>query len=100
MTNRPVGRCDEARLALGNALRLDPRGQAVPGVLHHIAISFYFDREYASAETACLKAIRMHPNFPRTYPYLAATLGQLGRKKEARDALRETLSVASAYLVS
>ena len=87
-------------MALGNALRLDPRCQAVPGVLHHIAISFYFDREYASAETACLKAIRMHPNFPITYPYLAATLDQLGRKKEARDALRETLSVASAYLIS
>jgi adenylate cyclase len=40
----------------------------------------------------------MHPNFPRTYPYLAATLGQLGRENEARDALRETVSVASTYL--
>lgn len=91
-------RCDEARVALGHALRLDPRGQAVPGALHHIAISFYFDRGYASAEAACRKAIRMHPNFPRSYPYLAATLGQLGRENEARDALRETLSVASSYL--
>jgi adenylate cyclase len=93
-----AGRHDEARSALGDALRLDPKGQTVPGALHHIAISFYLDREYASAEIACRKGIRAHPDFPRTYPYLAATLGQLGRQQEACEAMQKTLSVAPVYL--
>ena len=37
-------------------------------------------------------------HFPKNLPFLVATLGQLARENDARDALRETLSLASSYL--
>ena len=45
-------RSEAARSALGTALRLDPRGQAAVGLLHHLAVSHYLDGDYALAEAA------------------------------------------------
>lgn len=92
-----AGRLAEARLGLEMALKLDPRGQTALGALHHIAVSFYLERDYQSAERASRKAILAHPKFPRTYPVLAASVGQLGRKGEAHDALCQALVMAAEY---
>jgi adenylate cyclase len=90
-------RAAEARLALDTALRLDPRGRVALGVAHHLAVSLYLERDYVSAVAAARRVIQDYPDFPRTYPYLVASLSHLGRDDEARLVLREALSAASAY---
>ena len=90
-------RSEAARSALGTALRLDPRGQAAVGPLHHLAVSHYLDGDYALAEAASRRSILTCPDFPRTYPVLAAALAQLGRPAEAANALRVALSDAPGY---
>ena len=89
-------RTAEARLAINTALRLDPRGAARQAQIQ-LAISFYFERDYVSAEATASQIIRAYPDFPRPYLYLAASLGQLGREKDAHRALDEAMSVASAF---
>jgi adenylate cyclase len=93
-----AGRGAEARSALKSALRLDPRGQTALGAMHHIALSLYVDRDYAAAEAAARKAIRTHPEFPRTYPYLAATLAQVGQIHEASTVIKTIVSLAPRYV--
>jgi hypothetical protein len=67
-------------------LRLSPseHDNAVP--LTEIAVSHYFDRAYGSAlETARRTALRFL-GFPTIYRWVAASLGQLERGAEAREA--------------
>jgi adenylate cyclase len=89
-------RTAEARLAINTALRLDPRGATARQSQVQLAISFYFERDYVSAEATASQTIRAYPDFPRPYLYLAASLGQLGREKEAHRALDEVMSAAPA----
>ena len=42
------------------------------------------------------RAIREHPEFPSTYRWLAAALGQAGRVEEAKEALEKAIAVAPA----
>jgi adenylate cyclase len=84
----------EAREALLTALRLNPRDSNNAILRHQIAISYYFEREYASAAEAARHAIAQHPEFPLTYRWLAAVLGQLNRADEAGDALRRAIEVS------
>src|SRR5262249_47990337 len=39
------------------------------------------------------RAIRSYPDFPPPYRWLAAALGQLGRREEAKEALQQALAV-------
>jgi adenylate cyclase len=89
-------RTAEARLAINTALRLDPRGATARQAQVQLAISFYSERDYVSAEATASQTIRAYPDFPRPYLYLAASLGQLGREKEAHRALDEAMSAAPA----
>ena len=89
-------RTAEARLAINTALRLDRRGATARQAQVQLAISFYSERDYVSAETTASQIIRAYPDFPRPYLYLAASLGQLGREKEAHRALDEAMSAAPA----
>ena len=84
----------EGREALLTALRLNPRDSNNAILRHQIAISYYFEREYSSAAEAARHAIAQHPEFPLTYRWLAAALGQLGRADEAGDALRKAIEVS------
>jgi adenylate cyclase len=55
--------------------------------MQFVGISYYVERDYAqAAEEASLAATR-YPEFPLTFRWLAASLGQLGRSEEARAAL-------------
>ena len=84
----------EARESLLTALRLNPRDSNNAILRHQIAISYYFEREYAKAAEAARHAIAQHPEFPLTYRWLAAALGQLNRADEAGDALRKAIEVS------
>jgi tetratricopeptide (TPR) repeat protein len=65
----------------GIAARLPHRGVAVA-------------RE--AAIDAAKRVIRSYPDFPLTYRWLAAALGQLGRTAEAKEALEKAIAVAPA----
>jgi adenylate cyclase len=91
------GRPGEARNPLATALRLDPRGPVAGVVLFKLASCAYFERDYIAAETLGRRVIRGWPEFPRTYPWFAAVLGQLGRTGEARAALDAAIAVSPLY---
>ena len=88
------GRAKEGLAALRRYLRLDPRDPTLALGLLQLAIGHYFCREYENALEAAERVIRSYPDFPLSYRWLAATLGQLGRTDEARSALERAVAVA------
>ena len=67
-----------------------------PSRLNQVAIGFYFCREYETAVELAKQAIRSNPDFPLTYRWLAAALGQIGRTEEAKEALEKAIAIAPA----
>jgi adenylate cyclase len=63
-------------------------------VLTAMALTHYFDRNYADAVAAAEHAVRQAPAYPLPYRWRAAALGQLGRNAEAAEALRQALQVS------
>jgi TolB-like protein/Flp pilus assembly protein TadD len=90
-------RAAEARLALNIALRLDPLGETALTALHHLTVISYLEGDYVASKAAASRVIRAYPHFPRSYPYLVASLGQLGRAKEADRALQEAMSAGQDF---
>jgi adenylate cyclase len=88
------GRVKEGIAALERSIRLDPRRSVLR--LNQIALGLYFSRGYEAAVEAATRAIRSVPDFPNTYRWLAAALGQLGRIEEAKDALEKAIAIAPA----
>jgi adenylate cyclase len=62
--------------------------------LNQIALGLYFSRQYETAIDAANRAISSYPDFPNTYRWLAAALGQLGRIEEAKEALINAIAIA------
>ena len=71
-----------------------PRGPTSATRPQQIAIGLYFCHEYETAIEAAKRAIRLYPEFPNTYRWLAAALGQTGPPEEARKALEKAVSFA------
>jgi adenylate cyclase len=90
------GRPKEGRVALEHSIRLDPRQPNLALQLSQVAISFYLSGEYDAAVEAGRRAIRAFPDFPQTYRWHAAALGQLGWTAEATEALQKAITVAPA----
>ena len=88
------GRPEEGVAALRTCFRLDPRGLMLGSVLNQMALGLYFSREYEAALEAAKRAIRSHPDYPNTYRWLAAALGQAGRTAEAKEALERAVAIA------
>jgi adenylate cyclase len=88
------GRVKEGLASLERCIRLNPRRSATR--LNQIALGLYFLREYEAAVEATKRAIRSYPDFPNTYRWLAASLGQLGRIEEAKEALEKAITIAPA----
>ena len=86
------GRLKEGLAALQRCVRLDPRRSAVR--LNQIALGLYLSREYEATVEAAKRAIRLYPEFPNTYRWLAAALGQLGRFEAAKVALEKAIAIA------
>jgi len=82
--------------ALQTSIRLDPRDPLLPWHLNRVAIAQYFARDYEAAVDTSRRVIRLHPNFPLIYRWLAAALGQIGRAQEARDALDKARTIGGA----
>ena len=79
----------EARTSFSAALELDPR--VFQYARTQIGMSFYFERNYESAVEVLRGMIADNPKNPTAYRCLAAALGQLGRKDEAREALKAAI---------
>jgi adenylate cyclase len=90
------GRPKEGLAALERSIRLDPRHPRSAVRLHHVAIGLYFCRDYEAAIEAAKRTIRAYPEFPNTYRWLAAALGQTGRIEEAKEALEKAITIAPA----
>jgi len=90
------GRPKEGLAALERSIRLDPRYPRSAARLHQVAIGLYFCRDYEAAIEAAKRTIRAYPEFPNTYRWLAAALGQTGRIEEAKEALAKAIALAPA----
>ena len=90
------GRRQEGRAAIQRHLALSPRDPARPIRLSQIAASLYLDGAYGGALAAATRVVRQFPRHPTAYRWVAASLGQLGRAAEARDALRDLRTISPA----
>jgi adenylate cyclase len=90
------GQPREGIIAIQTSMRLDPHDPMRPSRLNQVAIGFYFCREYETAVELAKQAIRSNPDFPLTYRWLAAALGQIGRTEEAKEALEKAIAIAPA----
>jgi adenylate cyclase len=89
-------RLTEGVEALERSIRLDPRDPRSASRLNQIALGLYFLRKYEAAIDAANEAIRSYPDFPNSYRWLAAALGQLGRIDEAERVLAKAIAIAPA----
>jgi adenylate cyclase len=90
------GRPKEGLAAIERSIRLDPRAQQSASRANQVVMGSYLCRDYEAAIAAAKWALREHPEFPNTYRWLAAALGQVGRVKEAKEALEKAIAVAPA----
>jgi adenylate cyclase len=88
------GRRKEGLTALRISLRLDPQDPMLPNRLNTMTLGLYLSGEYEAAVEVARRAIRLSPDYPLNYRWLAAALGQLGRTAEAREALEKALTIA------
>src|SRR4051794_22279605 len=92
------GQPKEGIVALEKAIRVDPYDPGLVSRLSHLAAACYFNHQYYNAIEIATRAIRSNLNYPSSYRWLAAGLGQLGRQTEAKQALEKAL-VAAPTLV-
>jgi len=90
------GQPQDGIVAFQTAIRLDSHQSMLPSRLMHMAIGFYFCREYEAAVGVAKQAIRSNPDYPLTYRWLAAALGQIGQTAEAKETLAKAIAVAPA----
>jgi adenylate cyclase len=90
------GQPKEGLASLETAIRLDPHGSQVAVKMNQVAIAQYYSGDYDAAVETARQVIRSYPDYPLTYRWLAAALGQLGRTEEAREALEKAIAVAPA----
>jgi adenylate cyclase len=88
------GRTPEAREILQVVIRRSPRDPYMSTFLRFIAMSYYFGGDFANAVEAAKRAVAFQPDNPMQYRWLAASLGQLGRTEEARNALRRAIDLS------
>jgi adenylate cyclase len=90
------GQAREGLAALETSARLDPRHPSSASNLMRIAMGLYFLGEYERSAEAAQEGIRLFPDFPNNYRWLAAALGQLGRTSEANEALEKAIAISPA----
>jgi adenylate cyclase len=88
------GQPAEGRNYILTALRLSPRDPRSGHFLNQIAVSYYYERNYAGAAEAARRTIGRYPEHPMPYRWLAAALGQLGQAEAAREALHGAMSIS------
>lgn len=90
-----IGRPAEAREMASRGMRLDQRVSNM-AIRSNVAMSHYLEGDYALAVTEIQRVLLDRPDHPWANRWLAAALGQIGRRNEAEVALARALSVAPA----
>jgi adenylate cyclase len=75
---------------------LDPRDPGLAARLYQLAAGLYLARDYETSLATAQRVIRSYPDYPPIHRWLAASLGQLGRSAEAKEALENALTIAPA----
>jgi adenylate cyclase len=88
------GRTTEGFAALGTSIKLDPRGRRLVMRLRQLTVNRYISQEYEAAVEAGKDSIRFYPDYPFTYRWLVAALGQLGRTAEAKRTVMQAIAIA------
>jgi adenylate cyclase len=88
-----TGRLAEGRNATLHSIRLDPRRASYPFVRSQIAMSYYIEGDYETTAAEAARLIADRPNHPYAYRWLAAALGQLGRRDEAPAVLDKAIAI-------
>jgi adenylate cyclase len=91
-----LGQYQEALTPLETSIRLDPFGALVMIPRDHFVAALYQLRRYEAAIDAARQLIRIRPDHPPSYRWLAAALGQLGRTEEAEAALERAIAIGPA----
>ena len=90
------GQPEEGLVALERSIRLDPYNRMPQVRLNLLTLGLYFSRKYEASAEVAKRALRLNPEYPSPYRWLAAALGQLGRTAEAKDALERAIEIAPA----
>jgi adenylate cyclase len=88
-----LGRLEEARETINLCLHLSPQDSRNWVGLHHLAVIGYVTQDYVMAVAAARRSLDERPTATLSYRWLAASLGQLGRRDEAREVMRRAASV-------
>jgi adenylate cyclase len=91
------GRPAEAKEPLLTALRLSPRDPLRVYALNTLLFAHYLSGNYVEAVRLGQSAVREYPDYPNPHRWLAASLGQLNRTDEAREALRQAIATLPAW---
>jgi len=88
------GRPQDGLRDLRTSLRLEPCGSNLATSLHHVATGLYFSHAYDEAVDAAQYLVRSFPEYPSSYRWLAAALGQSGCVEGAKEALGKAMAIS------
>ncbi len=86
-----AGEYEAAVIQINKAVRLSPHDPFIVYWFGHLGLAAFVDERYEDACEWGLKAVQENPRFPGGHRLLAASYGQLGRRKEAAIELKELL---------
>lgn len=89
-----TGNNAEAKAALRRALEINPISH---NFLADLGQAHYFAREYKEAETYCLKALEIYPDFVFAHKYLHFIYLQTGENEKAAEELVKMFIIETAY---
>ncbi len=92
-----AGRSDEAIAALERGIRLSPRDPQLWVFFQLIALAHFGAGRLEEAERWSRRTIERRPDGPVGLCFLAATLSEMGRAGESRDAAREVLAAQPGF---
>jgi tetratricopeptide (TPR) repeat protein len=93
-----VGRYSEGREAVRAAERLNPRDPSAALFPAHLAISYYFERNYPCAVATARNVLARYPNYPIAHRFLAASLGQTrAGRRGTRGTSKGNASLAACF---
>ncbi len=93
-----VGRSEDGISALEKAFQLNPRDNQNHILINILARAHLTARRYEEAVEWARKAIHRRSDFPHGHYILAASLGHLGRRDEARAALDECERIQPGFI--
>ena len=90
------GRWTDGTTALEKSVRLDPRDPRSATRFNQMTIGAYLSGDYTAAVAIAQRAVQSYPDYPLSYRWLAAALGQLDRGEKAKQALDEAIAIGPA----